>query len=115
MIYLEKALELEKGVEDAAFKADTHLNISAVLSQMGRYDLAMYHAQNAIITIQSNLLFTFLPETKQNYSKKDGKELKDEMKKEFKDKISILAVAYHNLAVQQEYLKLYAEALENYE
>jgi hypothetical protein len=41
-----------------------------------------------------------LPETKQNYSKKDGKELKDEMKKEFKDKISILAVAYHNLAVQ---------------
>jgi len=61
------------------------------------------------------LLFTFLPETKQNVSKKDGKELKDEMKKEFKDKISILAVAYHNLAVQQEYLKLYAEALENYE
>ena len=82
---------------------------------MGRYDLAMYHAQNAVITIQSNLLFTFLPETKQNYNKKDGQDLKDEMKKEFKDKISILAVAYHNLAVQQEHLKLYAEALENYE
>jgi hypothetical protein len=32
MIYLEKALELEKGFDDAAFKADTHLNISAVLS-----------------------------------------------------------------------------------
>lgn len=44
MIYLEKALDHEKEVEDAAFKADTHLNISAVLSQMGRYDLAMYHA-----------------------------------------------------------------------
>ena len=30
--YLEKALELEDCLEDASFKADTHLNLSAVLS-----------------------------------------------------------------------------------
>ena len=32
LIYLEKALELEGFLEDSRFKADTHLNISAVLS-----------------------------------------------------------------------------------
>lgn len=32
LIYLEKALELEGFLEDSSFKADTHLNISAVLS-----------------------------------------------------------------------------------
>jgi hypothetical protein len=37
-----------------------------------------------------------------------------EIKKEFKDRISILAVAYHNLGVEQEFLKLYSESLESY-
>jgi hypothetical protein len=32
LIFLEKALELEGFMEDSSFKADTHLNISAVLS-----------------------------------------------------------------------------------
>ena len=41
---LEQALELECNIEDASFKADTHLNICAVLSQMGRHELAMNHA-----------------------------------------------------------------------
>lgn len=39
---------------------------------------------------------------------------KDEIKKEFKDKISILAVSYHNLGVEQEFLKMYPESLESY-
>lgn len=40
--------------------------------------------------------------------------MKEEIKKEFKDRISILAVAYHNLGVEQEYLKMFQEALESY-
>jgi len=44
LIYLEKALELEGATDDSSFKADTHLNTCAVLSQMGRHDLAMHHA-----------------------------------------------------------------------
>ena len=44
LYYLEKALELEDCIEDAAFKADTHLNICAVLSQRGRHDMALQHA-----------------------------------------------------------------------
>jgi tetratricopeptide (TPR) repeat protein len=56
LIYLERALELEGYMEDSSFKADTHLNISAVLSQMGRHDLAMHHAQSSVMIIQSSLL-----------------------------------------------------------
>jgi len=44
LIYLEKSLDLENQMDDLSFKADTHLNTCAVLSQMGRHDLAMHHA-----------------------------------------------------------------------
>lgn len=36
------------------------------------------------------------------------------MKKEFKDRVSILCVAYHNLAVEQEFCKMFGPALESY-
>ena len=64
--------------------------------------------------MHSSLLMTFLPEFKENKLIKPSDHQKEELKKELKDKISILAVSYHNLAVQQEYLKMYYEALENY-
>ena len=53
-------------MDDPSFKADTHLNTCAVLSQMGRHDLAMNHAQNAIMIVQSSLLMVFLPERKED-------------------------------------------------
>jgi len=51
MIYLEKAMKLESKVEDTNFKANTHLTVCTVLSQLGKHDLAMSHAQTAIIII----------------------------------------------------------------
>jgi hypothetical protein len=36
------------------------------------------------------------------------------MEKEFKDRIAVLTIAYHNLAVEQEFLKKYHEAVESY-
>ena len=96
---------------------------------MGHHDLALHHAQNAIVIIQSTLLFTFLPDTKRERKAElkraapelgeDGNiimtaEKKEEMKLEFKERISILCVAYHNLGVQQEFMKMYTEALESY-
>jgi len=35
MIFLEKALEIEKEQQDSSHRADTHLNMCAVLSQLG--------------------------------------------------------------------------------
>ena len=43
-----------------------------------------------------------------------SKPMKEELKKELKERISILCVAYHNLGVQQEFLKMLTEALESY-
>ena len=42
---------------------------------------------------------TFLPEYKENKPNKPTDQQKEELKKDLKDKISILAVSYHNLAV----------------
>lgn len=42
--YLEMALEKESMLEDSGFRADTHLNICAVLSRMEHHDLALHHA-----------------------------------------------------------------------
>ena len=126
--YLEMALEKERCLEDSNFQADTHLNMCAVFSQMGLHDLALHHAQNAICIVQSSLLMTFLPDTKSNRKKERKKdknfddrgekqvsdEMKNELKKELKERISILCLAYHNLGVEQEFLKMYVEALESY-
>ncbi len=36
------------------------------------------------------------------------------MQKEFKDRIAVLTIAYHNLGVEQEFLKMFNEAIESY-
>ena len=36
------------------------------------------------------------------------------MQKEFKDRIAVLTIAYHNLGVEQEFLKNFSEAVESY-
>ena len=59
----------------------------------------------------------FMPERKGPENTKKSKSLeenREEIMKDFKDKVSILAVAYHNLGVEQEFLKLYNDALLSY-
>ena len=36
------------------------------------------------------------------------------MQKEFKDRIAVLTIAYHNLGVEQEFLRMLSEAVESY-
>lgn len=51
LLYLEKALDLESNMDDPMFKADTHINTCAVLSILGRHDVALNHAYSAIMII----------------------------------------------------------------
>jgi hypothetical protein len=61
------------------------------------------------------LLKVFLPK-RNKYEETDWeKERSAEIEKNFKDRLAVLAIAYHNLAVEQEFLKMYQEALESYE
>jgi hypothetical protein len=48
--------------DDNDSKAETHLNTCAVLSSMSYHDLAMQHAYQAIMIVQSKLLKDFLPQ-----------------------------------------------------
>ena len=68
LTYLEMALELEYrciNQEDSTPVAESlivsnpteiHLNICAILSQLGKHELALHHAMKALILIQDELL-----------------------------------------------------------
>ena len=102
--YLEKALEIEynylhfsdETVDEClqvSNPCDIHLNICAILSQMGKHELALQHAMKALILIQDELV------NKLDAIKQAGTEKKPE------DRLIVLCIAYHNIAVEQEFLK----------
>lgn len=103
--YLEKALEIEynylhyseDSVDDCLQvlnPTDIHLNICAILSQMGKHELALQHSMKALILIQDELI------TKIQAQEAEGKEIKKP-----EDRLTVLCIAYHNIAVEQEFLK----------
>ena len=84
LTYLQKALQIEKQQEVSENAADTHLNICAVLSQLNKHDLALLHGTSAVALLQEMMIrgITLNPE-----------------------RIAVLAIAYHNIGVEQEFLK----------
>lgn len=101
--YLEKALEIEYNylhfseftVDDClqiSNPCDIHLNICAILSQMGKHELALQHAMKALILIQDELISKMTP-------------VDDETQRKPEDRLIVLCIAYHNIAVEQEFLK----------
>ena len=82
--YLQSALQIEKQLDNSENIADTHLNICAVLSQLDKHDAALLHGTKAVALIQEMLLeeVSLSPE-----------------------RLSVLAIAYHNIGVEQEFMK----------
>ena len=80
--------------------ADTHINACAVLSQLGRHQTAHEHAQSALILLQEELLqppgSSAAPAPPQA------------------DRIAVLSIAYHNIGVENEFLKRLDQALLSY-
>ena len=100
--YLQKALNIEAKLESVAYNpADTHLNACAVLSQMGRHQSALEHAQEALILLQEEL-FQAPGSTPDSQTTPQA------------DRIAVLAIAYHNIGVEQEFLKRHERALNAY-
>jgi len=56
--------------------------------------------------VQSNLLKAFLPKREKMVESEEQMNMNYEIEKNFKDRISVLAISYHNLGVEQEFLKL---------
>ncbi len=82
--------------------ADTHINACAVLSQLGRHQTALEHAQQALILLQEELL------SPPGASGTDAKATPQA------DRIAVLAIAYHNVGVEQEFLKKYENSVMSY-
>ena len=99
--YLQKALKIEGRLEKVDNPADTHLNACAVLSQLGRHQSALEHAQSALILLQEELFNGVNP-------------LGDEAAPPKADRIAVLAIAYHNIGVEQEFLKKFDQSLSSY-
>ena len=94
--YLFRALEVELQTESAENPSATHLNICATFSQMGRHEEAHEHAEKAIMQLQAEW------------------DNSDNPTEEHPTNKSFLAMAYHNLAVEQEYLHHWEEAHRSY-
>merc|ERR1719265_445060 len=102
LTFLERALDIEERRPEAD-TSQTHLNLCATLSQLRRHDRALYHAQCALIR-----MYEILSPAMHNG------ELKGDLGTEARERMSVLCIAYHNLAVEHEYLKNYQSALSAY-
>ena len=88
LIYLDKAREIEANASSPKTVANTHLNYCAILSELGKHDESLTHIMKAVIVLQEELMTVTL-----------GGDRPSE------EKMEVLAVAYHNLAVELEFQK----------
>jgi tetratricopeptide (TPR) repeat protein len=88
LVYLDKAREIEATAPSPKSVANTHLNYCAILSELGKHDEALTHIMKAVIVLQEELMSVAL-----------GRDRPAE------EKMEVLAVAYHNLAVELEFQK----------
>jgi len=103
--YLAKALKIELTSEEVDNPAGTHLNLCATLSQLGRHGPALEHAQCALELLQALAL--------QKGQSEGGSQSPDNTNAP-NDEGSILAIAWHNIAVEQEHLGQIDAALQSY-
>ena len=116
--FLQRALTIESRLQRPETQADTHLNICAVLSQLNKHELALNHAMSAVILLQEMMLRRKLdPASAQEDDLDDvvvpGTSLAGD-KVQNKDKVAVLAIAYHNMGVEQEFLRSYPAAILSY-
>jgi len=104
--YLAKALKIELTSEEVDNPAGTHLNLCATLSQLGRHGPALEHAQCALELLEA------MADTREQKRRAGGG---GETEGNATDDGSIMAIAWHNMAVEQEHLNMLDAALNSYE
>ena len=111
--FLQRALTIESRLQRPETQADTHLNICAVLSQLNKHELALNHAMSAVILLQEMMLRKKLdPQSVMDDELEDQAAVQN--KDTNKDKVAVLAIAYHNMGVEQEFLRSYPAAILSY-
>jgi hypothetical protein len=82
-----------------------------VLSQLNKHELALNHAMSAVILLQEMMLRKKLDPTSCQDSDEDVSVPGNTGNK---DKVAVLAIAYHNMGVEQEFLRSYPAAILSY-
>lgn len=103
--YLQKALKIE-GRHQVDNPADTYLNACAVLSQLGRHQSALEHGQQALILLQEEFM--------EKIDDRGNKGSPTNEPAAAADRVAVLAIAYHNVGVEQEFLKKTSNSLQSY-
>lgn len=96
---LEKGLEICLKYNETDNIAISHLNISAILSQMGNHRIASEHSNKAAVKCQQDI-------AKLNLQLKKSPELIS-VRQDLKEKFSLLGIANYNIGVQEEFLGNY--------
>ena len=97
--YIDKAMRITNDFRHEKWeKSNTFLNMCAILSAMGKHKEAILYAKNAIEVTQEELVEI---KFSNNHS-------------ETMSKASVLGIAYHNYAVEEEYLGNIGIAMINY-
>lgn len=102
--YLKRALD----IDDKSKEAETHLNICAVLSEIGRHTAALQHAHLALELLEDNLVETS-DNVKNRIKTKEGDTIYGENVD--LDRIAMLAITYYNIGSEYEFLKDCAKSL----
>lgn len=76
-----------------ASPADTHLNLCAVLSIIGKHEVAYLHALKALTFLQAEIF------------ERSQENITEAEEKSFHDRCAVLCIAYHNLGAELEFLK----------
>lgn len=118
--YLEQALDLEYTCLNTAETTpvdeslkisnpcEIHLNICAILSQMGKHELALHHAMKALLLIQDELISRTGESQHPEQHQPEGTVVAND------DRFTVMVIALHNIAVEHEYLKQYQHSLTHY-
>lgn len=129
--YAQKALKIERKLKQSNstleyYPADTYLNACAILSQLGDHRSALEHAQLALLSLQEELLKgtangSTRGEEKENNgsssSTGEGNKPNSHNPQQLLvklDRIAVLAIAYHNLGVEQEFLQKHNSCFGSY-
>ncbi|PSC70982.1 ubiquitin carboxyl-terminal hydrolase family [Micractinium conductrix] len=108
--YLTKALALEESVQN---RSSTHLNICASLSALRRTKEALSHAERAIILLQRHLWAHHLP-FQEGLTSLVRQLAAPGASRHALASANVLAMAYHNAAVEHEKLGRLREALVSF-
>lgn len=137
MNFARKALGIEAKLNENVRSADTHLNMCTILSELKRHEKAIVHARIALKLLLMELFGDFNNIKKEaaasaaadnaaeeheliatgdsaaaNANPASLESLKARLPA---DRVAVLAIAYHNKAVQEEFLRRWGESLASYE